>query len=49
MKQIVIGEEVKKMNFSNDGQKVYNMYVGEVIKQFFFLYIYIVIVYFDNI
>lgn len=32
MKQTVTGEEAKKMNASNDGQKAYNMYVGEVIK-----------------
>ena len=32
MKQTVTGEEAKKMNPSNDGQKAYNMYVGEVIK-----------------
>ena len=30
MKQTVTGEEAKKMNPSNDGQKAYNMYVGEV-------------------
>lgn len=32
MKQTVTGEEAKKMNPSNDGQKTYNMYVGEVVK-----------------
>lgn len=32
MKQNVSGEEAKKMNAANDGQKAYNMYVGEVIK-----------------
>ena len=32
MKQTVTGEEAKKMNPSNNGQKAYNMYVGEVIK-----------------
>lgn len=32
MKQTVTGEEAKKMNPSNDGQKAYNMYVGEVVK-----------------
>lgn len=32
MKQTVTGEEAKKMNASNDGQKAYNMYVGEVVK-----------------
>ena len=25
-------EEAKKMNPNNDGQKTYNMYVGEIIK-----------------
>ena len=29
---LAVGEEAKKMNPSNDGQKAYNMYVGEVIK-----------------
>lgn len=32
MKQTVTGEEAKKMNPNNDGQKAYNMYVGEVAK-----------------
>lgn len=32
MKQTLSGEEAKKMNPSNDGQKAYNMYVGEVVK-----------------
>ena len=32
MKQTVTGEEAKKMNPSNNGQKAYNMYVGEIIK-----------------
>lgn len=32
MKQTVTGEEAKKMNPNNDGQKAYNMYVGEVVK-----------------
>jgi len=32
MQQTVTGEEAKKMNPSNDGQKTYNMYVGEVVK-----------------
>lgn len=32
MQQTVTGEEAKKMNASSDGQKSYNMYVGEVIK-----------------
>lgn len=32
MKQTVTGEEARKMNPSNDGQKAYNMYVGEVMK-----------------
>lgn len=32
MKQTLTGEEAKKMNPSNDGQKAYNMYVGEVVK-----------------
>lgn len=32
MKQAVTGEEARKMNPSNDGQKAYNMYVGEVMK-----------------
>ena len=32
MKQTVTGEEAKKMNPSNNGQKAYNMFVGEVIK-----------------
>lgn len=32
MKQTVTGEEAKKMNPSNNGQKAYNMYVGEIVK-----------------
>lgn len=32
MKQTVTGEEAKKMNPDNNGQKAYNMYVGEIIK-----------------
>ena len=48
MKQTVTGEEAKKLNPSNDGQKAYNMYVGEVIKKSFLPYIYTVTVYSDN-
>ena len=32
MQQNITGEEAKKMNPNNDGQKTYNMYVGEIIK-----------------